>query len=64
MAEFWEQQLMDRILALAFEFRASETEVLPTERIKEVVDYVKFLLKQGSFLLCLPVIALKEILLK
>ena len=46
MAEFWEQQLMDRILALAFEFRASKDEVLPTERLKEVLDYVKFLLKE------------------
>lgn len=39
---------MDRILALAFEFRASENEVLPTARVKEIVDYVKFLLKEES----------------
>lgn len=46
MAEFWEQQLMDRIMALAFEFRKSEKEVMPREQVQDIIDYVKFLLKE------------------
>jgi hypothetical protein len=46
MAEFWEQQLMDRIMALAFEFRRSEKEVMPTEHVQDIIDYVKFLLEE------------------
>ena len=48
MAEFWEQQLMDRIMALAFEFRKSEKEVMPEAQIQDIIDYVKFLLKDGK----------------
>jgi hypothetical protein len=43
MAEFWEQQLMDRLLNLCFEFRDSKDVVMPAERVKEVMDFVKFL---------------------
>ena len=46
MAEFWEQQLMDRILNLAFEFRKAEKEQLPTERVQDIIDYVKYLLAE------------------
>jgi len=46
MAEFWEQQLMDRIMALAFKFRESEKEVMPKEQVQDIIDYVKFLLAQ------------------
>jgi len=46
MAEFWEQQLMDRILAMAFEFRREEKEVLPNEKVNDIIDYVKFLLNE------------------
>jgi hypothetical protein len=45
MAEFWEQQLMDRLLDLCFEFRAKKDVVMPAEKVKEVIDYVKFLLE-------------------
>ena len=48
MAEFWEQQLMDRILDLAFEFKRSKDEVLPKEKVMDVVDYVKFLIRQAK----------------
>lgn len=48
MAEFWEQQLMDRIMALAFEFRKSGKEVMPKEQIQDIIDYVKFLLAQET----------------
>ena len=44
MTEFWEQQLMDRLLSLCFEFRESKDVVMPADRVKDVVDYVKFLL--------------------
>ena len=44
MAEFWEQQLMDRLLNLCFEYRKAEKESLPKERLQDVIDYVKFLL--------------------
>lgn len=46
MAEFWEQQMMDRLLALAFEFRQNEKFVIPHDRVKDVLDYVKFLLQE------------------
>ena len=48
MAEFWEQQLMDRLLNLCFEYRKSEKEALPTEKVQDVIDYVKFLLHNAS----------------
>ncbi len=48
MAEFWEQQLMDRLLSLCFEFKGSKEEVLPAERVNDVVDYVKFLLENKA----------------
>lgn len=44
MAEFWEQQLMDRLLTLCFKYRESEKEIMPAEEVKDVVDYVKFLI--------------------
>jgi len=46
MAEFWEQQLMDRLLNLCFKFRARKDVVMPAEQVKEVVDYVKFLIDE------------------
>jgi len=46
MAEFWEQQLMDRLLNLCFVFRNKKDVVMPAEQVKDVVDYVKFLLKE------------------
>jgi len=46
MAEFWEQQLMDRLLNLCFIFRDKKDVVMPAEQVKDVVDYVKFLLKE------------------
>ena len=46
MAEFWEQQLMDRLLTLCFEFRARKDVVMPAERVKDVMDYVKFLIDE------------------
>jgi len=46
MAEFWEQQLMDRLLNLCFVFRDKKDVVMPAEQVKDVVDYVKFLLKE------------------
>ncbi len=46
MAEFWEQQLMDRLLNLAFEYRVSEKEIMPAKQVNEVMDFVKFLLKE------------------
>ena len=42
MAEFWEQQLMDRLLSLCFKFRDNKDVVMPAEQVKDVVDYVKF----------------------
>lgn len=35
---------MDRLLDLCFEFRANKDVVMPAEKVKEVMDYVKFLL--------------------
>lgn len=46
MAEFWEQQLMDRLLALCFEFRDNKDVVMPAERVNDVMDYVKFLVDE------------------
>jgi len=46
MAEFWEQQLMDRLLNLCFEFRDRKDVVMPAEQVKDVVDYVKFLIDE------------------
>jgi hypothetical protein len=46
MAEFWEQQLMDRLLNLCFQFRDRKDVVMPAEEVKEVVDYVKFLIDE------------------
>lgn len=46
MAEFWEQQLMDRIMALAFEFRKSGKEMMPKDHVQDIIDYVKFLLRE------------------
>ena len=46
MAEFWEQQLMDRLLNLCFKFRDQKDVVMPAEEVKDVVDYVKFLIKE------------------
>ena len=46
MAEFWEQQLMDRLLSLCFEFRDKEEVVMPAEKVKDVMDYVKFLIDE------------------
>jgi len=46
MAEFWEQQLMDRMLTLCFKYRKSEKEVMPAEEVKDIVDYVKFIIAE------------------
>lgn len=46
MAEFWEQQLMDRLMALCFEYRKQDKETMPKEQVREVLDYVKFLLDE------------------
>ena len=46
MAEFWEQQLMDRLLNLCFIFRDKKDVVMPAEQVKDVMDYVKFLLEE------------------
>lgn len=48
MAEFWEQQLMDRLLNLCFEYRKADKEVMPAAKVKDVVDYVKFLLENKA----------------
>ena len=48
MAKFWEQQLMDRLLSLCFEFRDKKDIVMPAEKVKDVVDYVKFLLEENK----------------
>ncbi len=48
MAEFWEQQLMDRLLSLCFEFKKSDEEVMPAQQMTDVIDYVKFLLKNKA----------------
>ena len=44
MAEFWEQQLMDRLMDLCFKYRKSEKESIPTKQVQDIIDYVKFLL--------------------
>lgn len=46
MAEFWEQQLLDRLLSLCFKFRERENVVMPAEEMKDVMDYVKFLMDE------------------
>jgi len=46
MAEFWEQQLMDRLLSLCFEFRDKKDIVMPAEKVKDVMNYVKFLIEE------------------
>jgi len=46
MAEFWEQQLMDRLLTLCFKFRDNKDVVMPAEEVKDVMDYVKFLIDE------------------
>jgi len=46
MAEFWEQQLLDRLLNLCFEFRDKKEVTMPAEQVKDVVDYVKFLIDE------------------
>lgn len=46
MAEFWEQQLMDRLLTLCFEYRKQDKETMPAQEVRDVVDYVKFLIKE------------------
>ena len=46
MAEFWEQQLMDRMLSLCFEYRQAAKETMPQEEAQEIIDYVKFLLAE------------------
>jgi len=46
MAEFWEQQLMDRLLSLCFEFRNKKEIVMPAEQVKDIMDYVKFIIKE------------------
>ncbi len=46
MAEFWEQQMMDRLISLCFEYRRQELETMPKEQVREVLDYVKFLLDE------------------
>ena len=46
MADFWEQQLMDRLMELCFEYRKQEKETMPKEQVRDVLDYVKFLLKK------------------
>ncbi len=37
---------MDRLLNLCFVFRDKKDVVMPAEQVKDVVDYVKFLLKE------------------
>ncbi len=44
VAEFWEQQLMDRLLTLCFKFRDQENVMIPAEEMKDVADYVKFII--------------------
>ena len=46
MAEFWEQQLMDRLLTLCFNYRNNKEEVMPAAEVKDVMDYVKFLIEE------------------
>ena len=46
MAEFWEQQLMDRMMALCFEYKDSEKQSMPTERVRDIIDYVKYLVAE------------------
>ena len=48
MAEFWEQQLMDRLLTLCFNYRENEKEVMPAGEVKDVMDYVKFLIEEKN----------------
>lgn len=46
MSEFWEQQLMDRILALAFDYRKAEKEQLPKKQVNDIMNYVKFVIQE------------------
>lgn len=46
MAEFWEQQLMDRLLTLCFKFRDNKDVVMPAEEVGDVIDYVKFIIDE------------------
>ena len=48
MAEFWEQQLMDRLLSLCFKFRDNKDVVMPAQEVQDTIDYVKFLLENKS----------------
>jgi len=48
MAEFWEQQMMDRLLNLCFEYKKKNEETIPAEQIKDVIDYVKYLLAENK----------------
>lgn len=48
MAEFWEQQLMDRLLELCFEYKKQDEEKIPAEQIQAVMDYVKFLIHNAN----------------
>ena len=46
MADFWEQQLMDRILALYFKARETKEQSMLVQEVQDIMNYVKFLLKQ------------------
>ena len=37
---------MDRLLTLCFKFREQENVVMPAEEMKDVMDYVKFLIDE------------------
>ena len=45
MAEFWEQQLMDRLLTLCFNYKAAGKNIMPAAEVKDVMDYVKFVIE-------------------
>jgi len=47
MAEFWEQQMMDRILAFGFKFRHTKEQVMPAPEVKDIIDYVKYMRKDA-----------------
>ena len=44
MAEFWEQQLMDRLLTLCFNYKENEKDVMPAAEVNDVMNYVKFII--------------------
>ena len=48
MAEFWEQQMMDRMLSLCFEYRQAAQETMPKDQVEDIIDYVKFLLAENE----------------